>query len=837
MTQTRYRIAGILVGLLTAVSFLHSDDSDSSTPPPVIEEPAQNEPQSTPKPERMFLIAADDNTSIPRAENPQAILINFNNVSIIEYLRFVSRQANKNFIFDENDLNFNVTFVSEQPASIEDIMSALLQELRIHGLVMFEEGNNLIIHKNPKVNAISQLLDENADYTNVTADIVTQIFRLNTLDPEKTAEIIRPLVSEHSLIEIVKETNSLIITDITANVVKIAELLRNIDAPNSGLVIGQYVSRLTEIETLIPMAAKIMLPISQTQPLTFVPQPATNSIFIISSPFLVERTISILQYLDQDQGATRILNLKDLRMDNVKITPRGTQGTWTLNPQGRWVLQPGLSPEEIEEQERLSREGKGGPPKGAWTRDANGNWIFTPGGEGGLNPKGHWVQDKNGNWVFEFDKGENLGLRETLTRGFQGTPFLPGGVEKKAQFYIYKLKYRKGISIAPIIGQIADTLSQNEKGNEELIAALRSVQWLQGANSLVFSGTPDALLKVAELSKELDKPMRQVFIEMLIIETTLTDSLEYGVSWASRFGGGNTAGLQSFTSGESSLVPALSTGGVNNLGNVLGTQQVVVPNPAGLNQFTGYDLGIIGQKITHCGQEFGSLGALIHALHDRQGVKVVTNPKILVEDNTPAEIFVGENVPYRTQSLTNGLNNVLTSNYEYRDIGTRLRVTPYIGNGDIISLEIQEEVSALLTPLATTLSQSDQSPGPTTSLNRTTTRVHIPDRFFLITSGFLQHQESRERNQLPCLGGIPLLGAAFSHKINSDDKRNLIIFIRPIIIDNEEDCDEITRREQNIYNYKNCLKNYNEYEVTEALDLFNVRKTLHPEDYYPCDCE
>lgn len=820
MTHTRHTIIRLLSVLLTATASIHATDTPADAP--------TDTPQDT-----SSYISAIENAPMHPAplDNGQTILINFNNVNIIEYIRFVSRLSNRNFIFDDNDLNFNVTIVSEEPATIDDIMSALLQELRIHGLTMFEEGNNLIIHRNPKVNTISTFLgDEVQDYKDIKAEIVTQVFHLNTLDPEKTAEIIRPLVSEHSLIEILKESNSIILTDLTANVAKIAEMLKSIDAPNNGLVIGQYVSRLTDIDVLIPLAARIMLPISQTQPLTFVPQPNTNSIFIVSSPFLVERTISILQYLDQDQGATRILNLKDLKMGNVKINPRtGKEGQW-LQEQGKWLYQPPLS---AEQQGRAST-----PPTGTWTRDYNNNWHFTPGpNNGGLVPKGHWRQDKDGNWVYEFDQGENLGAEAGLTRGFQGLPTLPGGAEKKAQFFIYKLKYRKGISIAPIISQIADTLQQNEKGNEDLIAALRSVQWLEGANSLVFSGTPDSLTKVAELVKELDRPMRQVFIEMLILETTLADSLEYGVSWATRFGGGNTAGLQAFTSGNSTLIPALSTGGVSNLGQAIGNQQVLVPNPAGLAPDTGFDLGVIGQKITHCGQEFGSIGALIHALHDRQNTKVVSNPKILVEDNTPAEIFVGLNTPYRTQSLSNGIGNVITSNYEYRDVGTRLRVTPYIGNGDIISLEIQEEVSDLLQAPATTLGQADTSPGPTTSLNRTTTRVHIPDRFFLITSGFLQHKEYRERNQLPCLGGVPILGAAFSHKINADNKRNLMIFIRPIIIDNEEEVQEITRREQDIYDYKYCLKNYNEYEVSEAMDQFNIRKTLHPEDTYPCECE
>lgn len=771
----------------------------------------------------------------------KTVLINFNNVSIIEYIRFISRLSNRNFVFDENDLQFNVTIISEEPATIENIMTALLQELRIHDLSMFEEGNNLIIHKNPRVNGISNVSsDELQSPIDPNADIVTQVFRLNTLDPEKAASILRPLISDSALVEVLKDSNHLIVTDLTANVQKISQLLKSIDAPNSGVVIGQYVSRLTPIETLIPLAQQIMQPISQDQTLAFVPQTSTNSVFIISSPFLVERTIAILQYMDQDQAATRILNLHDLRfggIQGVPITPkpevvaplpqqgsvlRTPTGQWTPGVQGNWIFKPELpSPSTA-------------LPQGNWVRDYEGNWDFNVGAPalpGSPAPNGRWILDKDGNWVFEVGEGETFSPID-INRQFQGRPLLPGGAQKITRFFIYKLKYRKGESVEPVLRQIADTLQQNERGNEDLIAALRSVQWLVGPNSLVLSGTPDSLDKINALIDEVDIPMRQVFIEMLILETTLTDSLNFGVTYGTRFGGGGLSGSQGFVSGATStpLIQALATAGLSNLGAVVGQQNILIPDGTNLANQPGFNLGIIGRKITHCGEEFGSIGALINALHDRVKDKVVSNPKILIEDNAQAEIFVGLNTPYRTQSISNDRGNVITSNFEYRDIGTTLRVTPYIGNGDIVALDIQEEVSTIIAGLITNASTASTSPGPTTRINRTLTRVHIPDTYFLVISGLMQNEVSRERNQVPCLGAIPLLGAGFSAKFNRDEKRNLLIFIRPKIIDTEAEVQELTKRNQDIYDYKNTLEDSDIYETEEALDLFNIKKTLHPEE-------
>jgi len=446
------------------------------------------------------------------------------------------------------------------------------------------------------------------------------------------------------------------------------------------------------------------------------------------------------------------------------------------------------------------------------------------------------VQDADGNWVYQLNPGESF-TTTPLSRQFTGTPNLPGGAEKNTKFFIYKLQYRRGDSIEPIIRQIADTLQQNEKGNQDLIAVLRSVQWLAAPNSLVFSGTPDALEKTAVLVNEIDKPMRQVFIEMLIMETSLDDALEFGVTYGSRFGGGNVSGTQMFYSGSNPLAAALQTAGLSNLGNTIGTQGILVPDGTRITGPSGFTLGVIGQKITHCGTEFGSIGALVKAVHDRTKDEVISNPKLLVEDNSTAEIFVGINTPYRTQSISNDIGSVITSNYEYRDVGTRLKVTPYLGNGDIIALDLEEEVSTIVSGLITDASSASTSPGPTTRINRTTTRVHIPDTYFLIISGMMQDEEKRERNQVPCLGGIPLIGALFSEKINKSAKRNLMIFIRPKIVDTEDEINNLTKHQQDIYQYKNCLQQMDEYETVEALDLINMKKTLHPEDVYDCECE
>lgn len=913
-----------------------------TVPPTTQNIPVETKALETPAQQPVNHDPIAQNTPSPPAK-PKTVLINFNNVAITEYIRFISRITNKNFVFDEHDLQFNVTIVSEEPTTIENIMSALMQELRIHGLSLLEEGNNLIIHHNPAVNSISRVVADGAEADSFKqSELVTRLFRLNTVDPDKAASILKPLVSSSAIVEVFKDTNYVIVTDIASNIAQISKLLKSIDAPNSGLVIGQFVVRNGYIDTLIELAQKIMQPIAQEQPLTFVPHRASNSIFVVSNPFLMERILSILQYLDQNQGTTRIFDLKELKFTpegaliapgaaaevggNIVVpggtgsgwqidldgnwiyrpvqkpgVPQGTtppeglwstdehgnwrfeigaksltpgeapgvtvgpEGNWKLDSQGIWVFQ--LSPGKSISSTRVTIPPSGWhldvegnwiyrlgqqpgvtattPPQGQWYADANGNWRFEvgvkpliPGGAAGaaVGPEGQWKLDSQGIWVFQLAKGKSISA-ERVNVPRRGTAELPAGHIERTQFYIYKLFFRRGDQIQQALAKIGASLQISAFANGELTAAINSIQWIEASNSLIFTGSADTIEKMRQLIAEIDVPLRQIFLEMLILDTTVDDSMQYGVNWGTRFGGANTAGSQAFLSTGSPLSIGLSTTGPNS-----------IPSATSLALTPGFNQGIIGQSLRHGGLTFSSIGALVHALHSRTDTNVLLNPKILVEDNVTAEIFVGINTQFPTQAITNDQGVIITQNFEFRDVGTRLRVTPQISDSGLITLTIEEEVSNVTTnPFGAGGSGSVGGGGngsvgvigPTTSRSNTKTRIHLPDGYFLVMSGIIQDVDTRTRDQVPCVGGIPFIGAAFSDKTHNDNKRNLLIFVRPKIIETTEEIDDITRHQQDIFWYKGKSKKMWQYETDEMLDFLNLPRCsddpCREEACDPCD--
>ena len=225
--------------------------------------------------------------------------INFNNIAIIELIRFASKITDLNFVFEEADLQFTVTVVSEEPVSAKSLMAALSQVLRTHDLVLLEENGNVLITKSTTVNQIAPIVSSDLPDSHAgNAALVTRVFRLKNANVNTIAGIIRPMTSQGALIEVSVETRQLIVTDITTNVDQIASLLMSLDAPHTSLDVETYVVKNIAPTDLITLTQQILSPFTEGNPLIFVAQAETNSIYIVSTPYLIERAMTVMEDLD-----------------------------------------------------------------------------------------------------------------------------------------------------------------------------------------------------------------------------------------------------------------------------------------------------------------------------------------------------------------------------------------------------------------------------------------------------------------------------------------------------------------------------------------------------------
>ena len=215
---------------------------------------------------------------------------------------------------------------------------------------------------------------------------------------------------------------------------------------------------------------------------------------------------------------------------------------------------------------------------------------------------------------------------------------------------------------------------------------------------------------------------------------------------------------------------------------------------------TGFDLGVIGDIIMHKGRSFISLASLVNALQTDSDSTIVLNPKMITQDNNNSNIFVGQNIPYIGSVVTN--NNVASTvtsstSLEYRDVGLSLSITPILGNGDEITLDISNDLTSVTTNINGTGNGGVNGIQTThASLN---TKVHVPNNHFLILSGMINDQKNHFKSGIPCLGGLPVIGFAFSENDRQDTKNNIVIFIRPHIIESGEDYRKVTEFQENTY--------------------------------------
>ncbi|MCH9631222.1 MAG: Type 3 secretion system secretin [Chlamydiia bacterium] len=399
-------------------------------------------------------------------------------------------------------------------------------------------------------------------------------------------------------------------------------------------------------------------------------------------------------------------------------------------------------------------------------------------------------------------------------------------------FLIYKLKYHEGTEIEDALKKVAADLAKTKlaQKNEKLIEAIKSIQWIQITNSLIGTGAPATLGKLKHLIENIDVPLTQIFIEVLVVETDLTNVLNFGLRWGSQ---GQYRSKLGYATGAFPQYPTGSSGGAtdpfsttfnDNLNTISATD---TPTGTTMPFSTGFGLGVIGDIIYHKGKSYSALGSLLDALRQDGDTTIVLSQKVVTQDNKPTTIFTGDNIPFTGSNVQNAGSNatVVTSNIEYKDIGVTLNLTPRVGNNQLITLDIDQEISEDLNSGDSSSASTGGDAGsgnisaPNTfgiSTSKTTmqTQATVPDRHFLVLSGVMRNQRVKQRTGIPCLGGLPIIGAAFSRTNTQIVKKNVIIFVRPEIIETIDDFKMITERQTDLFRSQSQAEDFD-----KALEL------------------
>lgn len=289
----------------------------------------------------------------------------------------------------------------------------------------------------------------------------------------------------------------------------------------------------------------------------------------------------------------------------------------------------------------------------------------------------------------------------------------------------------------------------------------------KATNSIIVIGDPDIYSSISDLIEKMDIPRRQVYVEALILETTIDKGTQFGVEWYA--GGAN---------GQGAIL-----GGLTGSGALGGLVNSATQGSGNLSLPSGFSLGVIGDIITYQGLRFPTIGALVTALKSSSGVSIVSNPQILTLDNEEAEVFVGENRPYVTSEKFDSNNNPIQT-FDYRNVGVRLKITPQISSNNMVTLAIDQEVNKI-SPATFNAS------APVTLTRTTKTTVKLLDKSIIVISGMIKDDSSLTVSGIPFLSAIPVLGWLFKKQDTTIEKTNMMIFITTQIIDTVDESEKL----------------------------------------------
>jgi general secretion pathway protein D len=262
-----------------------------------------------------------------------------------------------------------------------------------------------------------------------------------------------------------------------------------------------------------------------------------------------------------------------------------------------------------------------------------------------------------------------------------------------------------------------------------------------------------------------------VLVEALIVEISENRMLNLGVDWQTRpFDTVNPPGT--------TMPPGtgLTNGPIpgTNMGNTFATLG------------TNFGMGFI---------RAGDIQVVIEALQQDSNTHVLSTPSLVVLDNQEAAISVGQTVAFPTGSFTtNGDNINPFTTFNREDVALSLAVIPQINDDGSVSLQIFHENETIDPTSAGLVFNGQTTSIPTTNKSEIQTSVIVENGDVLVLGGLISNQRQGTRRSTPFLGSIPIIGLAFQSRLNNEDRRNLMVFLRPRIITTPEEGIRITDR-------------------------------------------
>ncbi len=306
-------------------------------------------------------------------------------------------------------------------------------------------------------------------------------------------------------------------------------------------------------------------------------------------------------------------------------------------------------------------------------------------------------------------------------------------------------------------------------------------------NALIITAPPKIMKSLMVVIDKLDIRRAQVQVEAIIVEVDVNKSSNVGVQLLLDGGSSLGYGVTNLPGSGTSIVDLAEAALGLSSSSSSTTSTTVSSSTVG----TGASF-VLGTYNSTTGKGFA---ALIQALRSDSASNIISNPSLITMNNEEAEVKVTQEIPLITGSYTSSTQstNGTSSPFETiqrEEVGTILKVTPHINEGNSVQLKIEQEDSS---PGAKLTDSADIS----TNKRSIKTTVLIEDGGVIVLGGLISDTVTQSEDRVPVLGSIPLLGNLFKSRSGSRQKKNLLVFIRPTILRDADATESLSESKYN----------------------------------------
>lgn len=342
---------------------------------------------------------------------------------------------------------------------------------------------------------------------------------------------------------------------------------------------------------------------------------------------------------------------------------------------------------------------------------------------------------------------------------------------------VYYLRYANATDVLETLTGVSKAISSEGQNSTKSVSSNKiNIYADEATNSIIVNADPGYIKEIETIIRKLDIRRAQVLVEALIVEITDDTSAQLGIQW------GNTNGAisQSTSAGQgqmpvSSMFDSDGNAAISNIAS-------------GIN---GLGVGF------YRGNWFG----LLTMMQSDSRNDVLSTPSIITLDNEEAEFNVGQEVPVKTgtQSTTDSTNRYDT--IERKTVGTKLKFVPQINEGDSVLLTLEQEVSSV------EASSKNNTNGETFNVRTIKNSVLVKSGETVVLGGLMDKKTVETVSKVPLLGDIPIIGELFKQTSSSYSKRNLMVFIKPIILRDDKDYSSLSNAKYTLFRKEQIERN------------------------------